>query len=140
MTQTIRLRRGAAYVELDWSVGPIPVGLSSSSGDSGGGGGGGGSSKGDAGKEVVSRFRAPALASEGVFYTDANGREFQRRVRNGRPTWDLNVTQPVAGNYFPVTAAAFLRDEGNGDDGLQVLCWWGGGMAGWNVCTARCCP
>lgn len=119
MTQTIRLRRGAAYAELDWSVGPIPVGSSFSSGN--GGSGGVGDGKGTAGKEVISRFRAPALASEGVFYTDANGREFQRRVRNERTTWNLNVTQPVAGNYFPVTAAAFLRDEGSGDDGMQVL-------------------
>ena len=121
MNQTIRLRRGAAYAELDWSVGPIPVDSSFSSGDGDSGSGGGGGGPGAAGKEVISRFRAPALASEGVFYTDANGREFQRRVRNGRPTWDLNVTQPVAGNYFPVTAAAFLRDEGSGDDGMQVL-------------------
>ncbi|CAN0353581.1 unnamed protein product, partial [Scytosiphon promiscuus] len=74
------------------------------------------------GKEVVSRFRAPSLASEATFYTDANGREFQRRVRNKRPTWDLDVTQPVAGNYYPVTAAAFLRDEGDGDgdDRMQL--------------------
>ena len=100
-------------------MGPIPVGSSFSSGNHGSGGAGGG--EGKAGKEVISRFRAPALASEGVFYSDANGREFQRRVRNRRTTWDLNVTQPVAGNYFPVTAAAFLRDEGSGDDGMQVL-------------------
>ncbi|CAN0119844.1 unnamed protein product, partial [Hapterophycus canaliculatus] len=92
VTQTVRLRRGQAYAELDWTVGPIPVG-----------------------KEVISRFRAPSLASEATFYTDANAREFQRRVRNKRPTWDLDVTQPVAGNYYPVTAAAFVRDEGDGD-------------------------
>ncbi|CAN0562218.1 unnamed protein product, partial [Ectocarpus sp. 12 AP-2014] len=69
-----------------------------------------------AGKEVISRFWAPSLASKGTFYTDSNGREFQRRVRNERPTWDLDVTQPVAGNYYPATAAVFLRDEGD-DDG-----------------------
>ncbi|CAN0287731.1 unnamed protein product, partial [Ectocarpus fasciculatus] len=68
------------------------------------------------GKEVISRFWAPSLASKGTFYTDSNGREFQRRVRNERPTWDLDVTQPVAGNYYPATAAVFLRDEGEGDD------------------------
>lgn len=79
---------------------------------------------GDAGKEVISRFSAPSIASKGTFHTDANGREFQKRVRDYRPTWDLNVTQPVSGNYYPVTAAAFLRDEGGGDSdtygGMQV--------------------
>ncbi|CAN0314349.1 unnamed protein product, partial [Ectocarpus sp. 8 AP-2014] len=68
-------------------------------------------------EEVISRFWAPSLASKGTFYTDSNGREFQRRVRNERPTWDLDVTQPVAGNYYPATAAVFLRDEDEeGDD------------------------
>lgn len=115
MTQTIRLRRGESHAELDWSVGPIPVRPFSANGGDGSGGAGGA-----AGKEVISRFSAPSLASGGAFYTDANGREFQRRVRNARPTWDLNVTQPVAGNYYPATAAAFVRDEGGGDDGIQV--------------------
>lgn len=31
VTQTIRLRRGQAYAEVDWAVGPVPVGSSSSS-------------------------------------------------------------------------------------------------------------
>ncbi|CAN0390599.1 unnamed protein product, partial [Scytosiphon promiscuus] len=30
VTQTVRLRRGQAYAELDWTVGPVPVGASSS--------------------------------------------------------------------------------------------------------------
>lgn len=68
------------------------------------------------------------MSSEGVFYTDANGREFQRRVRNERPTWDLNVTQPIASNYYPVTAAAFVRDEAGDNEGVQVRVL--GGVAG----------
>lgn len=150
VTQTVRLRRGASYVELDWAVGPIPVraverGSSSgpatrassaqassaqaSAGEASAGEASArhasaasaeGTGLGAAGKEVVSRFSAPSLTSQGVYYTDSNGREFQRRVRDERPTWDLQVTQPVAGNYYPVTAAAFVRDEKGGDDGLQV--------------------
>ncbi len=27
-----------------------------------------------------------------------------RRARNSRPTWTLNVTEPVSGNYYPVNA------------------------------------
>lgn len=32
-----------------------------------------------------------------------------RRVRNRRPTWDLNVTEPVAGNFYPVTSAIYVE-------------------------------
>ena len=45
----------------------------------------------------------------GTFYTDANGREMQKRVRDKRPTWDLQVQEPVAGNYYPLTAAISLK-------------------------------
>eukprot|EP00903_Cladosiphon_okamuranus_P006567 g6415.t1 len=115
VVQTVRVRHGQPYAELDWRVGPIPVGSNSNSPLS---------DSGDAGKELISRFSAPSIASKGTFHTDANGREFQKRVRDYRPTWDLNVTQPVSGNYYPVTAAAFLRDEGGGDSetdgGMQL--------------------
>ena len=36
------------------------------------------------------------------FLTDSNGRFMIERRRNFRPTWDLNLTEPVASNYFPV--------------------------------------
>ena len=50
------------------------------------------------------------LVCEGdTFYTDANGREYLKRVRNFRPTWNLNVTQPVSGNYYPLTAGAYIQ-------------------------------
>ena len=43
------------------------------------------------------------------FYTDSNGREMLRRVRDFRPTWDLEVIEPVAGNFYPVTSAIYLE-------------------------------
>ena len=61
------------------------------------------------GKEVVSRF-ASGLDSSAELYTDSNGREMQRRQRDYRPSWQLKQTEPVAGNYFPVNTAAFVRD------------------------------
>jgi len=33
------------------------------------------------------------------------------RVRDYRPTWNLNQTEEVAGNYFPVTTSLFIRDQ-----------------------------
>jgi hypothetical protein len=54
-----------------------------------------------AGKEVVIRYASDLQSGDDV-YTDANGREMLRRVRDRRPTWDLDVTEPTAGNYYPV--------------------------------------
>lgn len=51
------------------------------------------------------------IQSGGECFTDSNAREMQRRRRDFRPTWSLNQTEPVSGNYFPVVAAAFIRDE-----------------------------
>ena len=50
------------------------------------------------------------LVREGeTFYTDANGREYLKRVRDSRPTWNLTVTQPESGNYYPLTAGAYIQ-------------------------------
>ena len=49
------------------------------------------------------------MTSKDTFYTDSNGREMIKRVRNERPTWDLDVTEPVSGNYYPLTAGIFLK-------------------------------
>jgi hypothetical protein len=48
--------------------------------------------------------------NDGAVYTDSNGREFVQRQRNYRPTWDLTVYQPVAGNYYPVNTAMYVED------------------------------
>ncbi|RMB90070.1 hypothetical protein DUI87_33525 [Hirundo rustica rustica] len=89
-SQVLRLRPGQPYLELEWSVGPIPVsdGL---------------------GKEVISRFRTP-LATAGRFHTDSNGRQVLERRRDYRPTWNLSQSEPVAGNYYPVNTRIFIED------------------------------
>ena len=61
----------------------------------------------NAGKEVIIRFDSD-LISHGVFYTDSNGREILLRRRDYRP-----VSEPIAGNYYPVNAQIFIRDEEN---------------------------
>ncbi|NXI19195.1 MA2B1 mannosidase, partial [Irena cyanogastra] len=90
-SQVLRLRPGQPYLELEWSVGPIPVadGL---------------------GKEVISRFETP-LRTAGRFYTDSNGRQVLQRRRDYRPTWNLSQSEPVAGNYYPVNTRIFIKDE-----------------------------
>lgn len=81
------------FVELDWIIGPIPI-------DDG------------IGKEVVSRFTSPHITdSEGLFYTDSNGREVLERRIDFQPTYQFNVTEPIAGNFYPVNSVAFIRNK-----------------------------
>jgi hypothetical protein len=66
------------------------------------------------GKEVVLKF-ATAVQSKGTFYTDSNGREMVKRIRNGRgPSYPPLVSnEPVAQNYYPVNSMIALDDGRN---------------------------
>ncbi|NXU21039.1 MA2B1 mannosidase, partial [Pardalotus punctatus] len=90
-SQVLRLRPGQPYLELEWTVGPIPV-------------------SDGMGKEIISRFETP-LRTAGRFYTDSNGRQVLQRRRDWRPTWNLTQTEPVAGNYYPVNTRIFIKDQ-----------------------------
>ena len=79
----VKLRQFDDRVE--WTVGPIP-------------------DMRTAGVEVVLVFEDPTIDNAGVFWTDTNGHDWVRREVDKRITWDLKVTDPVAGNYYPVTA------------------------------------
>ncbi|XP_067010796.2 lysosomal alpha-mannosidase isoform X2 [Anabrus simplex] len=91
VSQTVRVYKQENHVEFEWMVGPIPTDDS-------------------VGKEVISRFSSD-LATDGVFYTDANGREMMKRRLNYRPTWEVQLEEPIAGNYYPVTTRIMIRDE-----------------------------
>mmetsp|Transcript_40924 Transcript_40924/g.130792 ORF Transcript_40924/g.130792 Transcript_40924/m.130792 type:complete len:522 (+) Transcript_40924:1131-2696(+) len=86
---TARLYTGSPALELEWTVGPIP--------------------NQDVGREVVVRFDT-SIASGDEFQTDSNGREMLTRRRDHRETWPLEVFEPTAGNYYPITAAASISD------------------------------
>ncbi|GAB1293420.1 Lysosomal alpha-mannosidase [Apodemus speciosus] len=87
-SQVIRLYKGQRHLELEWTVGPIPV-------------------NDYWGKEVISRFDTP-MKTKGQFFTDSNGREILKRRDDYRPTWTLNQTEPVAGNYYPVNTRIYI--------------------------------
>lgn len=91
ISQSIRLYSDSKHVEFNWQVGPIDV-------------------TNNDGKEVVVKFVSD-LESHGTFYTDSNGREILKRVRDFRPTWTLNQTEETAGNYYPINSRVFIRDE-----------------------------
>ncbi|GAB6024396.1 hypothetical protein CHUAL_009562 [Chamberlinius hualienensis] len=93
VSQVIRLKDGEKYVELEWLIGPIPL-------------------DGFTGKEVISRYETSFLTN-GAFYTDSNGREVLQRIRNYRPTWNVNLQEPVSGNYYPINTKIFIQDKTN---------------------------
>ncbi|GAQ86088.1 lysosomal alpha-mannosidase [Klebsormidium nitens] len=88
--QTFRVSTDGADADVQYTVGPIPI-------DDG------------LGKEVVMRLETD-IQNGKTFFTDSNGRDLIQRVVDKRPTWKLNVTEPVAGNYYPVNAAILIRD------------------------------
>eukprot|EP01064_Diplonema_japonicum_P013576 TRINITY_DN2111_c0_g5_i1.p1 TRINITY_DN2111_c0_g5~~TRINITY_DN2111_c0_g5_i1.p1 ORF type:complete len:1111 (+),score=357.90 TRINITY_DN2111_c0_g5_i1:44-3376(+) len=103
-TAVYRLWSGQAYVEVEWTVGPIPVetpwvpsvvpNMPN-----------------HWGKEVIVKYSS-GLQSQGVFYTDSNAREMVKRQFNKRgPSYPpLVVNEPVAGNYYPVNAMISVQD------------------------------
>nr|XP_036215974.1 lysosomal alpha-mannosidase [Bactrocera oleae] len=90
VSQVIRIYEGVNRVEFEWLVGPIPI-------------------NDNIGKEVITRFNS-SIKSNGVFYTDSNGREILRRERNKREYFKPNMTEAVSGNYYPVTTRIAIED------------------------------
>ena len=55
------------------------------------------------------RYETEILSGDRV-YTDSNGREMLERRKDLRPTWKLNQSEPVAGNYYPINTRMYIRD------------------------------
>lgn len=89
-SQVVRLYHNATALELEYTIGPVPIadGL---------------------GKEVVSRLDTDISSGE-LFSTDANGFEMAERIRNHRATFKLNLTEPQAANLYPINSALTIRD------------------------------
>ena len=62
------------------------------------------------GKEIVMVVQTPSIKNNNTFYTDSMGMEMQKRIFNYRPTWNLQVAQPVSGNYYPVQSTIYIQD------------------------------
>ena len=100
-TVVVRLSKGLPRLEVEYTVGPIPQNNPF------------GKVLTRLGKEVVLRYNS-SLASEGRFYADSNGREMVERLYNRRgPAYPdpYPVSEPVAGNYYPVNMLLALEDR-----------------------------
>lgn len=91
ITQIIRLKQDSDVLESEYVVGPIP-------------------DNDRKGREVVVQYDTN-VDNQGVFFTDSNGRRFMERKRSYRPTWDYKDYEPIAGNYYPINSAIFIKDN-----------------------------
>ncbi|KAK4747701.1 hypothetical protein SAY87_014287 [Trapa incisa] len=98
VSQVTRIYKDKEHAEVEFTIGPIPI-------DDG------------IGKEVTTKITT-AMKTNSTFYTDSNGRDFIKRVRDFRNDWDLEVHQLVAGNYYPINLGTYVED---GQRELSVL-------------------
>ncbi|XP_022132790.1 alpha-mannosidase [Momordica charantia] len=89
--QVIRLYKDKEHAEFEFTVGPIPVDDS-------------------VGKEIITRMTTNMVTNK-AFYTDSNGRDFLKRVRDYRQDWNLSVNEPQAGNYYPLNLGMYTTDK-----------------------------
>ncbi|KAF8400067.1 hypothetical protein HHK36_015942 [Tetracentron sinense] len=89
--QITRVYKGKEHAEVEFTVGPIPV-------------------DDEVGKEIVTQITT-TMKTNKTFYTDSNGRDFIKRIRDNRTDWDLQVNQPVAGNYYPINLGIYMEDS-----------------------------
>ncbi len=90
-TQEMNLYDDATMVEVEWTVGPIPI-------------------HDNVGKEVILRYDTD-IQSQAKFYSDANGREVLERIRDYRPTWNYTIVEPVSGNYYPINSRIWIKEQ-----------------------------
>ncbi|XP_050557941.1 lysosomal alpha-mannosidase-like [Spodoptera frugiperda] len=100
ITQIIRLYRGEEFVEMEWIIGPIPIGT-------------------DLGKEVVSLFTTN-ITSNGEFFTDSNSRQMMRRTCWNESANNQQIKKPIAACYYPVTSRICIH-SGNASVEMCVL-------------------
>lgn len=89
-TLVTRLYKDSDKVEVEWTVGPIPI-------------------KDNNGREVVLQYQTD-LDNENTFFTDSNARQTIARRINKRFDYKFNQTEPVSGNFYPINSHVFLVD------------------------------
>ncbi|CAL8126674.1 unnamed protein product [Orchesella dallaii] len=101
ISQVIRLYDKTDLVEFEWMIGPVPV-------------------EDNYGKEIITRY-STGIPTNGVFFTDANGRQLVKRKRDTRATWPYKKHENVSGNYYPVNSRILISsNEDLSQDGLTL--------------------
>jgi lysosomal alpha-mannosidase len=90
-SQEFKLYSEAEIAEIDWIVGPIPI-------------------DDNLGKEIIMRYDTD-IQTNGLFYTDANGRQVLERRRDYRSSYNYTVYENVSGNYYPIPSRISIKDN-----------------------------
>ncbi|CAM8896888.1 unnamed protein product [Rhodiola kirilowii] len=98
ISQITRVYKEKEHAEIEFTIGPIPI-------DDG------------IGKEITTQITT-TMKTNKTFYTDSNGRDFIKRIRDFRGDWELQVNQPIAGNYYPINLGIYIKD---GEKELSLL-------------------
>ncbi|XP_023639510.1 probable alpha-mannosidase At5g66150 isoform X2 [Capsella rubella] len=93
VAHVVRLYKDKEHAEFEFTIGPIPV-----------------NNNDLMGKEIITRM-VTDMSTDKAFYTDSNGRDFLKRVRDKRTDWPLQVNEPIAGNYYPLNLGMYAKDE-----------------------------
>ncbi|GMJ04370.1 hypothetical protein like AT3G26720 [Hibiscus trionum] len=91
ISQVTRVYKEKEHAEVEFSIGPIPV-------------------NDGIGKEIITQITTTMTTNKTV-YTDSNGRDFIKRVRDFRKDWEIQVNQPIAGNYYPINLGIYVQDN-----------------------------
>ena len=69
------------------------------------------------GKEITLNAQVLMMSNNGVFYTDSNGLQMQKRVLGKRPDFDLKIegTEHISANYYPINSAITIVDQSKND-------------------------
>lgn len=113
-SQVIRIYKHSDFIEFHWLVGPIPIQADLNNPNLQQNGAYNPIS--DNGREIVSLYETD-MKTNGTFFTDSNGRETIRRLRDHRSDYRLYTSEHTASNYYPITSWIFVRDY---DRNLQL--------------------
>lgn len=115
-SQVIRIYKHSDYIEFHWLVGPIPIQADLNNPNLLNAQSGAYNPISDNGREIVSLYETD-MKTNGTFFTDSNGRETIRRLRDHRSDYRLFTSEHTASNYYPITSWIFIRDY---DRNLQL--------------------
>ncbi|KAJ8675164.1 hypothetical protein QAD02_010950 [Eretmocerus hayati] len=91
VSQVVRIYDDTNHVEFNWLVGPIPT-------------------SDFQGKEIVVKYTSD-FKTDGEFYTDSNSRGMLKRKLKFFSSWDSQLTDDIAHNYYPITSKITIEDK-----------------------------
>uniref|UniRef100_A0AC34Q8K1 Glycosyl hydrolase family 38 C-terminal domain-containing protein n=1 Tax=Panagrolaimus sp. JU765 TaxID=591449 RepID=A0AC34Q8K1_9BILA len=102
VSQIIRLIPKKKFIEFEWTIGPIPKTVKNGR---------------FYGQEIFTRYQTK-IKTNGIFYTDSNGRQLLQRKRNFNIDYNYQETDSIPSNMYPVNTVGILKDD---DDSLAIM-------------------